>query len=76
MINTPGVGNRRAEATVLLDVILEQAEKATDLARKSMAYGNLEVGIAALSLAERLIQIARNQQKFRSYLHNGIGPAD
>jgi hypothetical protein len=47
----------------VVDVILEQAELAADLARRALADGNFPVGMAAVSLAVQFVRIARTQQK-------------
>lgn len=39
--------------------LLEQAQEASDLAREAFAVGNPAVGIAAVTLAAQLVQLAR-----------------
>lgn len=39
--------------------LLEQAEEASDIARDAFALGNPAVGIAAVTLAAQLVQLAR-----------------
>lgn len=45
---------------------LQQAEEASELARKSFAVGDMVGGIAAITLAAQLVQLARIQERIAS----------
>ena len=46
--------------------VLQQAEEASELARKSFAAGDMVGGIAAIQLAAQLVQLARMQERIAS----------
>jgi len=46
--------------------VLEQAEEASELARKFFAAGDMVGGIAAIQLAAQLVQLARIQERWKS----------
>lgn len=43
---------------------LDQAEEAADLARQAFASGDLVIGIAAITLAAQLVQLARIRESW------------
>ncbi len=45
---------------------LEQAEEATELARKFFDAGDMVGGIAAIQVAAQMVQLARIQEKWKT----------